>query len=95
MSITRHQIRLVRQSYRAASRERIAPIFFEGLFARIPSLRMLFDGDLRRHAARLDEGLGAIVDSLDRLDAIVPALEWLASRCSRSGLCPGHFAAIS
>ena len=92
--MTPHQLRLVRQSLEAAApqRDRLAGLVFAELFARDPSLRLLFRGELRTHGQELYRGLAAIVASLDRLHAIAPALEWLAVRAAARGVAPRHYA---
>jgi len=94
--MTPRQIRLVRDSFDAAApqRDRLSAIFFAELFARDPSLRPLFGGDLAARGAELYYGLSAIVVSLGRLHAFLPALEWLAIRYSRRGVGMAQYAAI-
>jgi hemoglobin-like flavoprotein len=95
--MTPQQVLLVRNSLAAASpqRNRLAGTFFAQLFARDPSLRFLFKGDLRALGAELYQGLAAITGSIDRLHPIVPALEWLAVRVSSRGVGERHFALIT
>ena len=95
-TMTPRQIRLVRHSFEAASprRELLSASFFADLFARDPSLRRLFDGDLAARGAELYYGLAAIVASLGRLHAFLPALEWLAIRYGRRGVGAPQYAAI-
>ena len=45
----------------------------------------------RAECAELFEGLAAIVDSIDRLYPIVPAIEWLAVQSARRGLGEHHY----
>ena len=94
--MTRNQVRIVKDSFQALTpqRNRLAGLFFAQLFVREPSLRPLFRGDLRAHGAELFEGLSAIVDSLDRLYPIVPAIEWLAVQSARRGLGDRHYFAV-
>ena len=95
--MTRNQVRIVKSSFQALTpqRNRLAGLFFAQLFVREPSLRPVFRGDLRVHGAELFEGLAAIVDSIDRLYPIVPALEWLAVQSARRGLGErNHFAVV-
>ena len=94
--MTRRQVWLVRSSFQAMTpqRNRLAGIFFAQLFVREPSLRSVFRGDLRAHGVALFDGLAAIVDSLDRLYPIVPALEWLAVQSARRGVGERHYGAI-
>lgn len=95
--MTGHQIRLARQSLEAAApqRNRLAAIFFARLLAREPQLRFLFRGDLRAQGQALWSGLVSIVDSLDRLHAIEPALEWLALRAAGRGAGERTYAVIA
>ena len=94
--MTRNQVRIVKSSFQALTpqRNRLAGLFFAQLFVREPSLRAVFRGDLRAHGAELSEGLAAIVDSLDRIYPIVPALEWLAVQSARRGLAERHYFAV-
>ena len=94
--MTRNQILLVKGSFQAITplRNRLAGLFFAQLFVREPSLRAVFRGDLRTHGVELFEGLATIVDSLDRLYPIVPALEWLAVQSARRGLAEHHYFAV-
>ena len=95
--MTRRQVWLVRSSFQAMTpqRNRLAGIFFAQLFVREPSLRSVFRGDLRAHGVALFDGVASIVDSLDRLYPIVPALEWLAVQSARRGVGERHYAAIT
>jgi hemoglobin-like flavoprotein len=94
--MTRSQVQSVKASFQALTpqRNRLAGIFFAQLFVREPSLRPVFRGDLRAHGAELFEGLAAIVDSLDRLYPIVPALEWLGVQSARRGVGERHYEAV-
>ncbi|HEX8101812.1 MAG TPA: globin domain-containing protein [Solirubrobacteraceae bacterium] len=76
-------------------RRRLAGHFLTELFAREPSFRPLFRGDAASEGVKLAEGLAAIVQSLDRLHGIAPALEWLAVRNSARGLGPRHYDAVA
>ena len=91
--MTRNQILLVKSSFQAITplRNRLAGLFFAQLFVREPSLRSVFRGDLKARGAELFDGLAAIVDALDRLYPIVPALEWLAVQGARRGVDEGDY----
>ena len=95
--MTPQQVRLVRYSLAAAApqRNRLAGTFFAHLFARDPSLRFLFRGDLRALGTELYDGLAAIAASIDRLHPIVPVLEWLAVRAASRGVGERHFELIA
>ncbi len=94
--MTRNQILLVRSSFQAITplRNRLAGLFFDQLFVREPSLRSVFRGDLKARGVELFDGLAAIVDSLDRLYPIVPALEWLAVQAARRGVGERDYRAV-
>ena len=94
--MTRSEVQLVRSSFQALTpqRNRLAGLFFAQLFVREPSLQPVFRGDLRVQGQALAEGLAAIVDSIDRLYPIVPALEWLAVQSARRGLTERHYGAV-
>jgi hemoglobin-like flavoprotein len=94
--MTPRQILLVKTSFHAAApqREALAGVFFADLFAREPSLRLLFPGDLTSHGQKLYGGLSAIVESIGRIHPIIPVLEWLAIRNARRGVGERHYAAV-
>lgn len=94
--MTAEQIRLIRTSFAAAApqRARLAPVFFDALFEREPSLRAILGGGTPPLAASLFRGLSEIVASLDRLHPILPALEWLAERSAWRGIGPARYAAF-
>ena len=94
--MTPRQIALVKGSFEtlAPQRNRLSGIFFAQLLVREPGLRSVFRGDLKGHGLSLYEGLAAIVESLDRLYPIIPALEWLAVRAARRGISERHYVAI-
>ena len=95
--MTREQVQLVKSSFQALTpqRNRLAGLFFAQLFVREPSLRSILRGDPRSLGSELFEGLAAIVDSIDRLYPIVPALDWLAVQSARRGVGERHYAAIA
>ena len=94
--MTREQTLLVKRSFQAITpqRNRLAGLFFAQLFVREPSLRSVFRGDPRAEGTALFEHLAAIVDSIDRLYPIVPALEWLAVQSARRGVGERHYDAV-
>lgn len=93
--MTPHQVLLVKHSYRAASFDnRLAGYFLAELFARDPRLWRLFTTEPGLRPARLDDGLAAIVGSIDRIHPIVPVLEWLALQGTRHRIGLTEYEAI-
>jgi hemoglobin-like flavoprotein len=94
--MTRNQILLVKSSFQALTpqRNRLAGIFFAQLFVREPAFRTVFRGNLKARGVELFDGLAAIVDALDRLYPIVPALEWLAVQAARRGVGERDYRAV-
>jgi hemoglobin-like flavoprotein len=76
-----------------ASFEQVRPIapqagavFYEKLFELDPSLRPLFKGDMAEQSRKLMQTLATVVHSLDRLEAIVPAVQSLGARHTGYGV---------
>jgi hemoglobin-like flavoprotein len=76
-----------------ASFELVRPIapqagamFYDKLFELDPSLRPLFKGDIAEQSRKLMQTLATVVNSLDRLDAIVPAVQSLGARHADYGV---------
>jgi hemoglobin-like flavoprotein len=71
-----------------------ATIFYDKLFAADPSLRPLFKGDLEEQKVKLMKMIGVAVNSLERLDDIVPAVQDLGRRHRVYGVEPAHYATV-
>ena len=91
--MTPNQALLVKNSFRmlAPRRRLLAPVFFDALLAREPSLRPLFGPNLAAEGEALFDGLAGIITSLGRIYPVVPALEWLAQRNACRGLGARHY----
>ncbi len=87
---------LVRTSWRRV--EPIAPtaaaLFYDNLFAADPQLKSLFKTNMHSQGERLMKMIGAAVDQLDDLPALVPVLEALARRHAGYGVCEVHYHAV-
>jgi hemoglobin-like flavoprotein len=68
--------------------------FYERLFACDPSLRPLFQADLKLQGRKLMEMLRLIAVHLDRLDALVPVVAELGRRHRAYGVCDAHYEAV-
>jgi hemoglobin-like flavoprotein len=71
-----------------------AELFYGRLFELDPSLRSLFRGDMREQGRKLMQMLAVAVAGLDRLDALVPAVQALGRRHAAYGVEPRHFATV-
>ena len=91
--MTPTQIALVQSSF-----EKVAPIasdaaalFYRRLFDMAPGVRPLFKGDMSDQGRKLMATLGAVIHSLDQLDAVLPAARLLAIRHVDYGVRPEHY----
>ncbi len=71
--MTPQEIALIRQGFAriAPQAEQVGLAFYERLFARDPSLRALFRGDIRTQAGHLMAALGLVIRSLDDLGPVL------------------------
>ena len=91
--MTPKQISLVQATWESVLpiSQTAATIFYDKLFAADPSLRSLFKGDLEEQKIKLMKMIGVAVNSLDRLDDIVPAVKALGQRHVAYGVQPSHY----
>lgn len=91
--MTARQKRLVRQSYAAIAEEAdaIGLLFYGRLFELDPSLRSLFQNDIQVQTRKLMDTLSALLESLDNLDALKPALHALGQRHATYRVQPQHY----
>lgn len=94
--MTPQQVALVRQSFAQVVpiREQAAVLFYDRLFAIDESTRPLFRGDMRSQGAKLMAAIGAVVKSLDRIEAMLDELQALARRHDRYGVREEHYASV-
>ena len=94
--MTPEQVRLVRASFAkvVAQGDRAAALFYRRLFALDPSLRALFKGDLAAPRAKFLTALAMVVDALDRLDEMLPAVRALGRRHARYSTRSEHYATV-
>lgn len=86
-------ITLVQQSW--AKVEPIAPqaaeLFYNNLFTADPTLQPLFKGNMAEQGKKLMQMIGAAVNKLTDLDALVPILQNLGKRHATYGVLPAHY----
>lgn len=91
--MTPKQIMLVKTSFTQLlpSPERAAAMFYTRLFELDPSLRAMFRGDMTEQGKKLMNILKIVVNSLDRLEAILPAVQELGRRHVAYGVQDAHY----
>ena len=90
------QIELVQSSWHQmpGTLEETAHRFYTRLFETDPSLKRLFRGDMAEQGRRSMAMLTFIVDSLGRMQEIVPALRSLGSRHAGYGVRDAHYGTV-
>jgi hemoglobin-like flavoprotein len=80
--VTNEQIKLVQDSFRqvAPIAETAAQLFYARLFDLDPDLESLFKGNLTEQGRKLMQMLALAVNSLDRMEQILPAVRSLGTR---------------
>lgn len=71
-----------------------AEIFYKRLFTLDPSLRPLFKGDMFHQSRMLMAMLGAAVNGLTNLEALVPVVRQLGARHVNYGVEDAHYATV-
>jgi hemoglobin-like flavoprotein len=95
--LTPAQIQAVKDSFclLAPKAERFGQLFYKRLFEIDPASRSLFKGNMEIQVRKLMEMLTTVVGNLDRLDAIVPAVESLGSRHAAYGVTDAHYNSVA
>lgn len=91
--MTPNQANLVRQSWAAVLpiSDKAAELFYGRLFELDPGLKPLFRGDMKEQGAKLMKMINTAVNGLDRLEAIVPAVQQLGRRHVAYGVTEEHY----
>ncbi len=89
-------IALVKESFGWAApiSEPAAAIFYARLFETNPDLKPLFKGDMKEQGRKLMATLAVVVNSLDRLGDILPAVQALAVRHAGYGVRSQDYDAV-
>jgi len=72
----------------------VAGVFYDRLFQLDPSLRRLFNGDLRMQGKKLMDALSIIIGNLNRPDRILPGIRALGRRHSAYGVRGHHYTTV-
>ena len=94
--MTPHQIDLVQQTFADVKpiAAAAAELFYNRLFTLEPSLRPMFKGDIRQQGQMLMSMIGAAVNGLKDLDALVPVVRSLGARHVKYGVRDQHYAIV-
>jgi hemoglobin-like flavoprotein len=94
--MTPKQITLVQSTWDSVLpiQQQAATIFYDKLFAADPSLRALFKSNLEEQKIKLMKMIGVAVNSLDRLEDIVPAVQDLGRRHVAYGVKPKDYSTV-
>lgn len=74
--------------------DQVGPIFYARLFETHPELRPMFGADIAPQAKKLVQMLALVVNSLHRLDTILPAVQDLARRHKGYGVADAHYPVV-
>lgn len=94
--MTPDQITLLRASFdkvRPIS-EQAAGLFYGRLFEIAPEVRALFDTDMAEQGRKLMATLAVVVNGLDNLPALLPAVERLGRSHAGYGVTSAHFVPV-
>jgi hemoglobin-like flavoprotein len=91
--MTPEQIQLVKNSWGQVVpiADKAAELFYGKLFELDPSVKPLFKGDMVEQGRKLTKMINTAVNGLDRLDAIVPAVQQLGVRHIAYGVRDEHY----
>ena len=94
--MTPEQIGLVRTTFVEVVQiaDQAAALFYGRVFEIAPEVRPLFHGDMKAQGTKLMAALTTVVNGLDRLETIVPAVQDLAKRHVAYGVKPEHYAPV-
>jgi nitric oxide dioxygenase len=94
--MTPTQISLVKTSFElvAGTPDVVAGLFYGRLFHIDPTLRALFKGDMAEQGRKLMQMLAIAVRSLDKPEAIIPAVQQLGARHARYGVKDADYGTV-
>ena len=91
--MTPQQISLIQSSWASVVpiQDTAAGLFYQRLFALDPEVRPMFKGDMQSQGKKLMQALGFIVNSLTKLDELVPVAQDMAKRHVGYGVKAEHY----
>jgi len=95
--MTPEQITLIKTSWEKVLpiSETAAELFYGKLFELDESLKPLFKGDMKEQGAKLMKMINTVVNSIDKLDTIVPAVQELGVRHINYGVKDEHYDTVA
>lgn len=95
--MTPEQISLIKNSWEKVLpiSETAAELFYAKLFELDADLKPLFNGDMKEQGAKLMKMINTVVNSLDKLDTIVPAIQNLGERHVDYGVKDEHYDTVA
>ncbi len=94
--MTPYQITIIQQSWEnvLTIKSQAAEVFYNRLFELDPSLKPMFTGDIKQQGDKLMQTLSVAVNSLTRLETLIPVLEDMARRHVGYGVQDEHYATV-
>jgi hemoglobin-like flavoprotein len=94
--MTKEQIDLVKKSFEkiVPISENAAALFYAKLFDLNPKLQALFKHDMKEQGRKLMQVLSFAVESLDRIDEIIPQVRALGARHAGYGVEDGDYDSV-
>jgi hemoglobin-like flavoprotein len=94
--VTTKEAKLIRASFECAamSPTRTSELFYQRLFTLDPSVRSLFHGDMREQGRKLISTLTLVVDSIDRLEDLLPMIRELGVRHANYRVEERHYVTV-
>lgn len=91
--MTPEQLVLVKESWAKVVpiKEQAAELFYGKLFELDPALKPMFKGNMQEQGHKLTAMINTAVNSLDKLEAIVPAVQDLGRRHVAYGVTDSHY----
>jgi hemoglobin-like flavoprotein len=95
--MTPEQILLIQASFAEVLpiADTAAALFYGRLFDLDPSLRPMFQGDMREQGRKLMSMLRVVVNGLHRLDQLVPSIQALGRRHATYGVTDEHYDTVA
>lgn len=94
--MTERQIQLVKESWNDViiNADAAGNLFYQRLFEVAPSVRHMFQGDMRTQSKKLMNMITLVVTKLNRLETLLDEIKHLAKRHDQYGARPEHYKVV-